>query len=251
MKKGIAILGATGGLGEAIARKLAGRVPVTIGYASNAEKASLLAQQVRASGGTAEVAQVDMRHSDSVKRFIDDAASRWGGLDGIASVTGPWVPLGPITEAAEEDFKRIYEIDVFGSFNILKHGSLAMKATGGGAIVLTLTTAMLRTLDLDGLSGGPKAAVAALLKQVAREMGPHNIRCNGIAPGVIDAGIVRELLDKLTGPAKQVFDTCVGNTPLGRMGQADEIAAVFDFLLSPGASYVNGQIIGVDGGHSA
>ncbi len=232
-------------------RKIAARAPVTIGYASNAEKAQRLATQVRESGGSAEVAQVDMRHSASVQRFIGDAASRWGGLDGIASVTGPWVPLGPITEATEEDFKRIYEIDVFGSFNILKHGSLAMKATGGGAIVLTLTTAMLRTLDLDGLSGGPKAAVAALLKQVAREMGPHNIRCNGIAPGVIDAGLVRELLDKLTGPAKHVFDTCVGNTPLGRMGQAEEIAAVFDFLLSPGASYVNGQIIGVDGGHSA
>ncbi len=251
MSKGIAIFGATGGLGEAVARRIGARVPVTIGYASNADKARRIAEDVKASGGKAEIAQVEMQHSESVKRFIDGAASRWGGLDGIASVTGPWVPLGPITEAREEDFKRIYEIDVFGSFNILKHGSLAMKATGGGAIVLTLTTAMLRTLDLDGLSGGPKAAVAALLKQVAREMGPHNIRCNGIAPGVIDAGLVRELLDKLTGPAKHVFDTCVGNTPLGRMGQAEEIASVFDFLLSPGATYVNGQILGVDGGHSA
>lgn len=77
------------------------------------------------------------------------------------------------------------------------------------------------------------------------------MRCNGVAPGVIDAGIVHTLLDQLTGAAKEVFDSCVGNTPLGRMGRADEIAAVFDFLTSPGASYISGQILGVDGGHSA
>jgi 3-oxoacyl-[acyl-carrier protein] reductase len=251
MTKGVAVFGGTGGLGEAVALAIARRAPVTIGYAQNAGKAAALARRIQDAGGSAEVAAVDMRRGDQVKAFLGDAAARWGGLDAIASVTGPFVPLGPLCEASEEDFKAIYEVDVFGSFNILKHGSATLKATGGGAIVLTLTTAVLRTLEQDGLSGGPKTAVAALIKQVAREMGPFNVRCNGVAPGVIDAGIVHTLLDKLTGPAKFVFDTCIGDTPLGRMGQAEEIAAVFDFLTSPAASYVSGQIIGVDGGHSA
>lgn len=161
------------------------------------------------------------------------------------------IPLCPLGEVEEADFKRIYETDVFGSFNILKYGGAALKASGGGAIVLTLTTAVLRTLELDGMSGGPKTAVAALIKQTARELGHANVRVNGVAPGVIDAGIVHTLLDTMTGPAKQIFDTCVANTPLARLGRADEIAAVFDFLTSPGASYISGQIIGVDGGHSA
>lgn len=251
MTKGIAIIGATGGLGEVVAETIARRAPVTIGYRGNSEKAKALAKAVKDAGGTVEIAQIDMSEGRSVQQFIDGAASRWGGLDGVVSVTGPLIPLCLLADVSEEDFKRVYQVDVFGSFNILKFASKAMMQTGGGAIVLTLTTAVLRTLDLDGMSGGPKTAVAGLIKQMAREMGPHNVRCNGVAPGVIDAGIVHTLLDKLEGPAKQVFDTCVGNTPLGRMGRAEEIAAVMDFLTSQGATYINGQIIGVDGGHSA
>ena len=107
------------------------------------------------------------------------------GLEAIVSVTGPLIPLCPLVEVSEEDFKRIYETDVFGAFNILKSGSLALKESGGGAIVMTLTTAVLRTLELDGLSGGPKTAVSALIRQIALEMGRYNVRCNGVAPGII------------------------------------------------------------------
>lgn len=251
MGKGIAIIGASGGLGEAVARTLGKRVPVTIGYATNREKADSLAAEIRGGGGSATICQVDMRTGASVEAFIAAATAAWGGLEAIVSMTGPSIPLCPLVEISEADFKRVFEIDVFGSFNILKFGSAALRASGGGAIVLCLTTAVLRTLELDGLSGCPKTAVAAMIRQVAREMGPANIRVNGIAPGVIDAGIVHTLLDSLTGPAKAVFDRCVGNTPLGRMGRAEEISAVVDFLTSPGASYISGQIIGVDGGHSA
>jgi 3-oxoacyl-[acyl-carrier protein] reductase len=251
LTKGIAIIGATGGLGEAVVRMLGRRVPLSIGYASNQDKAASLAAGVQQGGGAAAIGQVDMRQAASVKAFIDAAAARWGGLDAVVSMTGPPIPLLPLVENSEEDFKRVYEIDVFGSFNILKAASASLKASGGGAIVLCLTTAVLRTLELDGLSGGPKTAVAAMIRQVAREMGHANVRVNGIAPGVIDAGIVHTLLDSLTGPAKQLFDTCVGNTPLGRMGRPEEISALIDFLTSPGASYISGQIIGVDGGHSA
>ncbi len=250
-KKGIAIIGATGGLGEAIAMQLSKRAPVSIGYGRNIDKAKALAQAVGDGGGAAEIAAVDMREAASVRAFIDGAVTRWGALDAVVSVTGPMIPLCPLAEVEEADFKRVYETDVFGSFNILRYGGAALKASGGGAIVLTLTTAVLRTLELDGMSGGPKTAVAALIKQTAREMGHANIRVNGVAPGVIDAGIVHTLLESMTGPAKQIFDSCVANTPLGRLGRAEEIAAVFDFLVSPGASYISGQIIGVDGGHSA
>ncbi len=248
--KGIAILGASGGLGEAIARRLARRVPITLGYAQNVRKAEALAASIHAAGGTARIAQVDMRQSASVQAFFERAAAHWGGLDAIVSATGPAIPLCPMSEVTEEDFRRIYETDVFGSFNVLKHGSALLKAGGGGSMVLFLTTAVLRTLENDGMSGGPKTAVAGLLRQTAREMGPANVRCNGVAPGVIDAGIVHSSFE-ISQVAKDVIADCMHKTPLGRMGRPEEVAALVDFLTSSDAAYISGQIIGIDGGYSA
>jgi NAD(P)-dependent dehydrogenase (short-subunit alcohol dehydrogenase family) len=248
--KGIAILGATGGLGEAIARRLAKRNPVTIGYARNQDKAAALAAAIQGSGGTASACAVDLRDSASVKHFIDSAARQWGGLDAIVSATGPAIPLCPLSEVSEDDFRRIYDTDVFGAFNVLRHGSDALKHSGGGSIVVLLTTAVLRTLENDGMSGGPKTAVAGLMKQMAREMGAHNVRCNGVAPGVIDAGIVHSSFE-INAVAKAVITDCMNKTPLGRMGQPHEVAALVDFLTSADAAYISGQVIAVDGGYSA
>jgi len=110
---------------------------------------------------------------------------------------------------------------------------------------------VLRTLEHDGMSCGPKTAVAALIKQTAREMGPYNVRCNGLALAVIDAGII--YADDLVNDAyaRGVINAMVSNTPLGRMGRPEEVSAVVDFLVSPGAGTINGQIIGVDGGFRA
>ncbi|MGQ0700473.1 MAG: SDR family NAD(P)-dependent oxidoreductase [Panacagrimonas sp.] len=248
--KGIAVLGATGGLGEAIVRRLAKRSPVTIGFRGNEQKAAKLVNEIEAAGGSAVATQVDMTQGASVKRFIEQAVAQWGGLDAIVSSTGPAIPLCPMSAVTEEDFRRIYETDVFGSFNVLKHGSAALKASGGGSMVLFVTTAVLRTLENDGMSGGPKTAVAGLVRQTAREMGSANVRCNAVAPGVIDAGIVHSSFE-IDQVAKDVIADCMHKTPLGRMGTPEEIAALVDFLVSPEAAYISGQIIGIDGGYSA
>jgi phosphonate metabolism protein PhnM len=89
------------------------------------------------------------------------------------------------------------------------------------------------------------------LVQFAREMGPYNVRCNGIAPAVIDAGIIYAPEFAGNALAQGVINAMVANTPLQRMGKPEEVGAVVDFLISPGAAYINGQIIGVDGGFSA
>lgn len=247
---GIALLGATGGLGQAIARRLAKRAPVTLGFAKNKAKAEALAGEIEKAGGRANVAHVDLRDAASIERFIKTAAESWQGLDAIVQATGPAIPLCPLSEVTDEDFQRIYDTDVRGAFHVLRHGAATLKATGGGSIVVFLTTAVLRTLDNDGMSGGPKTAVAALMKQTAREMGRHNVRCNGVAPGVIDAGIVHSSFD-VDQVAKDVITDCLNKTPLGRMGKPEEIAALVDFLTSPDAAYISGQIIGIDGGYSA
>jgi 3-oxoacyl-[acyl-carrier protein] reductase len=173
-----------------------------------------------------------------------------GRVAGIASVTGPAIPLRPLVSVDVEEFRRIVETDVIGSFNVLKAAVPVMKASGGGAIVMFVTTAVLRVLENDGMSSTPKFGVAGLVKLMAREAGPHNIRINGIAPGVIDAGIVHSSFttDEV---AMGVIKACLDATPMGRMGKPEEIAALTDFLLSPGAGYISGQIIACDGAFSA
>lgn len=247
---GIAVLGGSGGLGEGVVRRLARRAPLTIGYRSNAEKADELVRAVTESGGRATSAQVDMTDAGSVEAFIARAVEDWGTLDAVVSATGPSIPLCALDQVDEEDFKRIMDADVYGSFNVVRHATAALRASGGGSIVLFLTTAILRTLENDGMSGIPKTAVSGILRQAAREAGPDNVRINGVAPGVIDAGIVLTSFE-VDETAKSVIASCMAQTPLGRMGRPEEVAALVDFLTSADATYISGQIIAVDGGYSA
>lgn len=247
---GIAVLGGSGGLGVAITRRLARRSPVTIGYHGNERAAADLAELIIDDGGSAMIAQVDVRDGVSVRDFIAKGVSDWGVIDAIVSATGPAIPLCPLNEVSDEDFKRIYDTDVFGSFNVIRHGTEALSKAGGGSIVLLLTTAVGRTLENDGMSGAPKTAVCSLMRQAAREVGSSNVRLNGVAPGVIDAGIVHSSFE-VNAVAKSVIESCLNQTPLGRMGDPDDVAALVDFLVSEDATYISGQVIAVDGGYSA
>lgn len=250
MSGAIAIVGATGGLGEAVARRLTARAPVLLGYHRNATRARALAEEIEAAGGRAAAACIDLRDPGSIDAFFTDARDSVGELAHVVSATGPAIPLCPLLEVGEAEFRRILETDVIGSFNLLRHAVPMLAGTGGGSITLFVTTAVLRTLENDGMSSIPKTAVAGMVRLAAREAGPHNVRCNAVAPGVIDAGIVHSSF-VVSQVAKDVIANCMARTPAARMGRPGEVAALVDFLCSDDAAYVNGQVIGIDGGYSA
>jgi NAD(P)-dependent dehydrogenase (short-subunit alcohol dehydrogenase family) len=154
-----------------------------------------------------------------------------------------------LTDTALDEFRAIIETELFGTFNLLQASVPALKAAGGGAIVLFLTTAVLRTMEYDAPNSVPKAAIAMMLRHVAREAGKDNIRVNGIAPGVIDAGRT-DLVPTLPPLVQQVVADCLRSTPLPRLGKPAEVAELAAYLTSDDAGYVNGQIIAVDGGYS-
>lgn len=246
----IGLIGGSGGLGGAVARRLAKDRPVLVGYRSNAQKAESLVEEVSRAGGLARALQVDLRQPASVEVFLQAATDLGAGLGGVVSVSGAAFPMCALTDASYEEFRDIVDTEVFGAFNLLKAAVPRLKAVGGGPIVLFLTTAVLRTMDYDGMNAVPKAAVAMMLRQVAREAGRDNVRVNAIAPGVIDAGRT-DIVADLPPLVQQVVADCLANTPLPRLGRPEEVAALAAHLVSPEGAYLNGQIIALDGGYSA
>jgi 3-oxoacyl-[acyl-carrier protein] reductase len=250
MRDAAAVIGATGGLGEAVLLRLASTRPVVIGYNRNADKAASLRERVVAGGGRAWAMQVDITRPESVAAFFGDADRHTGGVGHVVSVTGPPIPLCPLSEVSPEDFRRILDTDVMGTFNVLQQAIPLLRRNEGGSVTSFVTTAVLRTLENDGMSSVPKTAVAGLIKLAAREAGRWNVRCNAIAPGVIDAGIVHSSF-VVSDTAKEVIADCMRKTPMARMGRPEEVAGLVEFLCSDSAGYINGQVIGIDGGYSA
>ena len=248
--KAIAVLGGSGGFGGHVVRRLAASQPVLIGYHSNSAAASGLVEELRPLGLRVAAAAVDARDLTSVRGFLDAAEGFGDGLAGVVSMTGAPFPMCALTDASEQEFRDVIETEVFGAFNILKAAVPLLKKSGGGPIVLCLTTAVLRTMDYDGLNSVPKAAMAMMVKHAAREAGRDNVRVNAIAPGVIDAGRTI-IVSQLPPLVQQVVADCVKNTPLPRLGKPAEVSGLVSYLLSADAAYINGQIIGLDGGYSA
>lgn len=247
----IAIIGGSGGLGTPICKRLArDERPILIGYGSSVAKAEELATELSGQSSGVAIQAVDVRSVDSVEAFLATADAMGEGLGGVVNAVGPAIPLKSLTEISSEVFREIMETDVFGAFNVLTCASRRLKEKGGGAVVQLLTTAVLRTLENDGMSGIPKTAIMGIVRQLARDVGKDNIRVNGVAPGVIDAGIVHSsfAIDEV---AQSVIEMCLDRTPMPRLGKPEEVAGLVAYLLSDTAGYINGQIIGVDGGYSA
>ncbi|WP_187972544.1 SDR family NAD(P)-dependent oxidoreductase [Aquibium microcysteis] len=246
---GVAVFGGSGRLGAEVVRHLAAIGPVHFAYHSKGAESHRLAEELGSEGRHVRAVQVDVRDAAAVESFLSDA-DRAYGLSAVVSANGAPFPVVPFHEADEADFRRIVEIDVFGTFHIMKAATRLLAARGGGAIVVFLTAAVMRTAVLDGLSSISKTAVAGMIRQLARDAGPLNVRVNGIAPGVVDTDKLADVAS-LPPHKRRLIETFIADTPLPRLNNPQTIAALTAFLTTPVAADISGQIIGADGGYSA
>jgi meso-butanediol dehydrogenase / (S,S)-butanediol dehydrogenase / diacetyl reductase len=242
------VTGAGSGIGRATAMALAGADARVVVADVNAEGAEGTVAQIREAGGTAVAFGCDVRDPDSVAAMIDCCELEFGGVDILVNNAGTTV-AATIVETSVADFDRIMAVNVRGVFLGIRAVIPRMLSRGGGVIVNVTSAAAVRTVPDRAAYIASKGAVLALTKAVALDHMTEGIRCNAVAPGVVDSPWFASVLADEPDPAaaREAMRT---RQPLGRMGQPEEIAAAVMYLCSDEASLVNGACLFVDGGYS-
>jgi 3-oxoacyl-[acyl-carrier protein] reductase len=241
----VIVTGAASGIGLACAlRMLADGVNVTaIDIQSLPDKLMRAGQ----SGALLPLA-IDISSLDQCREAVNQTVAKFGGLSALCHFaaihsTRTW------EEVSGEEFNRVLEVNVVGTFHMAKAAAEYMKGHGGGAIVLT-SSGSIKVSGLGGGSGrgGPayvtsKAAINGLSLALARALGGYNIRVNTVSPGATDTPMIADYTDESRAAA-------ASRTFLGRIGQPDDVVDVARFLISDAARFVTGEVISVSGGGS-
>jgi len=242
----VLITGALTGIGRATALAFAkdGASVVVSGRRQDAGQA--LAAELRNLGAEAEFVQADVRHEDDVRSLVDQTVRRFGRLDVAVNNAGTEGRPGPVTEQTAQTYAATFETNVLGTLLSMKHELRVMQPQGNGSIINLSSTMGQRGAPGASLYTASKHAVEGLTKAAALEGAAFGVRVNAVAPGPIDT----ELLNRFTGNAERKAGLIAG-VPLKRAGKPDEVAQAITYLASDKASFVTGQILGVNGGKTA
>ncbi|MEL7207176.1 MAG: SDR family oxidoreductase, partial [Actinomycetota bacterium] len=197
--------------------------------------------------GTVEVTTVvcDVTDEEQVVAAVEAASAPTGGLDVVLASAGGSSTIGPVTQVDAQAFRDTMDLNVLGTFLPLKHAAPVMIRSGGGSFIGISSIAGSTTHRWFGAYGPAKAAIESLVKTAADELGPSGVRVNAIAPGLVDTEMVEAIT--VGGP---VYDDYMDQMPLARAGTVEDIAAAAVYLAGDDASWVTGQVLHVDGGHS-
>jgi 3-oxoacyl-[acyl-carrier protein] reductase len=244
--EGVALVtGAGAGLGRACALVLGRRgAKVAVHYMKSRKGAEQVVQELKTAGADAAAFQADLTKATEVASLVDAVNARFGSIDVLVNNAGDLIARTPLLEMSEEFFRSVIDVNLTSAFLVSRAVAQGMVARKKGAIVNMSSLAAWN-------GGGPgagaysaaKGAVASLSKALAKELAPHGIRVNCVAPGLIGDTAFH---GRFTKP--EAFEAAAKSVLLGRAGTPEEVATVVAFLASSDASFLTGETIEINGG---
>jgi len=234
------VTGASRGIGAAVAKRLAeDGFTVVVNYAGSAKAADEVVKAIEAAGGKAITAQADVSKPADARRLFDQAEEVYGGVDVLVNNAGV-MSLSPIADMTDEDFDRLFDINVKGSYNTMRE---AAKRLRKGGRIINFSSSVVGLLQ-PGYApyAATKAAIEATTVVLARELRGKEITVNAIAPGPT----ATELF--LNGKSDELVSHLAKLAPLERLGTPEDIAAAVAFLAGPDGGWINGQVLRANGG---
>ncbi|WP_274650041.1 SDR family NAD(P)-dependent oxidoreductase [Paenibacillus humicola] len=237
------ITGGTSGIGRAAAKQLAELGVHVVVAGRSAERGEQTVADIRSAGGKADFVQTDLQDASSARELAKKAVELGNGRVDILVNNAGIFPFGATHDMSEDDFERVYAVNVKAPYFLVAELAPRMAEHGGGAIVNVTT--MVADYGAAGMSlyGSSKAALTLLTKAWAAEYGPSGVRVNAVSPGPTrteGTDVMGEGLDQLAAQA-----------PAGRPASADEIAEAIVFLATDRSSFIYGATLPVDGGRTA
>lgn len=241
------VTGGGSGIGLACATRLAadGATVTITGRSADRLAAGVAAIEEAAPGADVRSVPADVTDEDTLAAAVAAAAEPTGRLDGIVVSAGGSETIGPLTQVDAGAWRRTVDLNLTGTLLTIKHGARIMARQGGGSIVAISSVAGAVTHRWFGAYGPAKAGIDMLCRVAADELGASGIRVNSVRPGLTRT----DLVEAITAPGP-VLDDYLACTPLGRIGEPEDVANLVRFLLGPEASWITGENISVDGGHA-
>jgi 3-oxoacyl-[acyl-carrier protein] reductase len=237
------VTGASKGIGAAIAEHLAAAgAAVVVNYASSRAGAEAVVDRIRRADGKAIAVQADVSKLDDIRRLFAETKKAFGELDVLVNNAGIY-EFAPLEAISADHFHKQFDLDVLGVLLTTQEAVKHFGQDGGSVINLSSVAATLAPPNASVYSG-VKAAVNAITRSLAQELGPRKVRVNAVSPGVIETEGLHA-----TGISGSDFEKqAVARTPLGRIGRPEDIAPAVVFLASAESAYITGEILYISGG---
>src|SRR5690348_308071 len=243
--KAALITGGSRGIGAAAVRyfALAG-ADIVFNYNRSREAARQVEQEARKHGTRIESVKADLRRMQDAKKLVEFASERLGRLDILVANAGIWnVEDAPIEKMSENEWDEMVRVNLKSVYSVIHYAAPKMIAQKSGRIIAISSTAGQRGEAFHSHYGATKGAIISFVKGLSTELGRHNIMVNCVAPGWVDTDMSKPVLKTKAG-----FQFATKAIPLGRVATAEEIAGPILFLASDLATFINGEVLNVNGG---